>query len=86
LRLAATGGTICPSEVARAVFSPAEWRARMNDVRNAARRLALRGEVEFRQQGRVVDPASARGPIRLGRGVAFEAPDPEERLRARRSS
>lgn len=56
--------SICPSEAARAVGGP-RWRERMDDVRDAARRLAARGAIEVTQRGRVVDVASARGPIRL---------------------
>jgi hypothetical protein len=32
-------------------------------VRRAVRRLAVRGEVEVVQRGRVVDPSRARGPL-----------------------
>ncbi|MFM9112416.1 MAG: DUF3253 domain-containing protein, partial [Actinomycetota bacterium] len=31
----------------------------------AARRLVVTGEVEITQGGRVVDPSTAKGPIRL---------------------
>ena len=62
--LAVREDTACPSEVARAEGGEA-WRDRMEDVRRAARRLAARGEVEVLQGGRVVDAATARGPIRL---------------------
>ena len=55
--------TMCPSEVARA--EGGDWRERMEPVREAARRLVARGEVEIVQGGRVVDPSTARGPIRL---------------------
>jgi hypothetical protein len=41
------------------------WRELMEPVRRAGRRLAMRGELEFTQGGRVVDPATARGPVRL---------------------
>ena len=37
----------------------------MEPVRSAARRLVARGQLEILQQGRVVDPSTARGPIRL---------------------
>ena len=33
----------------------------------AARRLVDRGEVEILQGGRVVDPSTAKGPIRIRR-------------------
>jgi hypothetical protein len=60
--------SICPSDVARALF-PDDFRAHMEDVRRAARRLAHRGAVRITQGGRAVDPASFRGPIRIARGV-----------------
>jgi hypothetical protein len=68
--LAARHGTICPSEAARAVAADS-WRALMERTRMAGRRLAARGEVVVLQGGRKVDPSSALGPIRLGRGPAF---------------
>lgn len=60
----AGGATICPSEAARAIF-PDGWRERMEAARRAARRLVAAGRVEIVQQGRVIDPSSAKGPIRL---------------------
>ena len=57
---------MCPSEVARAEGGE-DWRERMEPVREAARRLVAWGEVEILQGGRVVDPSTARGPIRLRR-------------------
>ncbi len=56
--------SLCPSEVARAL-QPEGWEARMEDVRQAARRLVVAGRVEILQGGRVVDPSTARGPIRI---------------------
>ena len=58
--------TMCPSEVARAEGGE-DWRGRMEPVREAARRLVARGEVDIVQGGRVVDPSTAKGPIRLRR-------------------
>ena len=60
----AQGATMCPSEVARAEGGE-DWRARMEPVRAAARRLVERGAVEIVQGGRVVEPSTARGAIRL---------------------
>jgi hypothetical protein len=60
------GKTICPSEVARAL-RPDDWRAWMERVRQAARRLVARGELAIYQRGHVVDPDHARGAIRIGR-------------------
>ncbi len=63
--------TICPSEAARAVASSSsevrEWRELMEPARRAARRLVAAGELEITQNGRVVDPSTAKGPIRLRR-------------------
>lgn len=60
----AAGATICPSEAAREVF-PESWRERMEDARRAARRLVAAGLIEITQGGRVVDPSTAKGPVRL---------------------
>lgn len=62
----AADATICPSEAARAVGRD-EWRELMEPARRAARRLVEAGEVEITQRGVVVDPSSARGPIRIRR-------------------
>ena len=61
--------TICPSDAARAVGGEDEdaWRALMEPARRAARRLVDRGEVVITQGGKVVDPSTARGPIRIRR-------------------
>ncbi len=56
--------SLCPSDVARAA-APDDWRPLMEPVRRAARRLVDAGAVEITQRGRVVDPATARGPIRI---------------------
>lgn len=64
----AATSTICPSDVARAVAPENdEWRALMEPVRRAARRLVASGEVEITQRGSVVDPSTAKGPIRIRR-------------------
>jgi hypothetical protein len=59
-----SGATICPSEAARAVGGDS-WRSLMEPARRAARRLVADGVVEVTQGGRVVDPSTAKGPIRL---------------------
>ena len=59
------GATICPSEAARLVGGDDAWRERMEPARRAARRLVADGVVEITQKGRVVDPSTARGPIRI---------------------
>lgn len=70
--LGARSGTICPSEAARRV-RPEDWRTWMERTRQAARRLAARGRIEIHQRGRVVDPSTAKGPIRLARGRRWSA-------------
>lgn len=62
----ARGSTICPSEAAR-VVSPDGWRELMEPARAAARRLVETGEVQVTQGGRLVDPSTAKGPIRIRR-------------------
>ncbi|WP_233517356.1 DUF3253 domain-containing protein [Geodermatophilus marinus] len=62
------GASVCPSEAAR-VVDPAGWRAVMPAARAAAGRLAAAGRVEVTQGGRVVDVATARGPVRVRRAV-----------------
>ena len=61
------GATICPSEAARQVGGDDEddWRPLMEPARRAARRLVAAGEVEITQKGRVVDPSTAKGAIRV---------------------
>ena len=70
--LAARQGTICPSEAARRV-SAEGWRGLLESARSAGRRMSARGEIVVLQRGRRVDAASARGPVRFGRGARFEA-------------
>lgn len=65
-RRAATA-TICPSDAARAVGDEASWRDLMDPARAAAARLVAKGDVEITQGGRVVDLATAKGPIRIRR-------------------
>lgn len=60
----AATSTICPSDAARAVGGDT-WRGLMEPAREAARRLVEAGEVEVTQGGSVVDPLTARGPIRI---------------------
>ncbi len=58
--------SICPSEAARAL-DPEGWRDLMPEARAAAGRLAAAGAAEVTQGGRVVDVASAQGPVRIRR-------------------
>ena len=62
------GATICPSEAAREVGGE-DWRDLMEPARRAARRLVAAGEVEITQGGKVVDPSTAKGPIRVRRAL-----------------
>ena len=62
--------TICPSDAARVAGGTA-WRDVMDTARGVAAELAADGLVEVRQQGRAVDPATATGALRLGRGPAW---------------
>lgn len=61
----ARDASICPSEAARAVA--ADWRPLMERARRAARRLVAAGLAEITQGGVVVDPSTAKGPIRVRR-------------------
>lgn len=69
----AAGATICPSEAARLVGGD-NWRPLMQPARAAARRLVVEGMVEITQGGRVVDPSTAKGPIRIRRNAASPPP------------
>jgi hypothetical protein len=64
------GKTICPSEAARRMAElggkPKEWRVWMGRTRTTAVSMANRGLLVFLQRGERVDPAEARGAIRLG--------------------
>lgn len=62
----AATSTICPSDAARAIGGE-EWRDLMEPARRAARRLVAAGDVEITQGGKVVDPSTAKGPIRIRR-------------------
>ena len=66
LRARATDATICPSEAAKAVGGEG-WNELMEPARRAARRMVARGELQITQGGTVVDPSTAKGPIRLRR-------------------
>lgn len=59
------GKTICPSDAARALGGDDGFRPLMPLVRDAARALVARGELDVTQSGEVVDLDTARGAIRL---------------------
>ena len=63
LKIRGAGKTICPSEIL-----PPELKkdsVKMEEVRQAARRLVAQGLIVITQNGHVVDPSTAKGPIRL---------------------
>lgn len=67
LSLAAARGaekSICPSEVARALW-PDDWRERMDEVRAEAFRLRDEGKVRVTQGGESVVGSVPAGPIRI---------------------
>ena len=63
LRARGAGKTICPSEILSEELK--KDKGTMENVRQAARRLVAKGEIEITQKGNVVDPSTAKGPIRL---------------------
>jgi len=63
----AATSSICPSDAARRMAGEIDWRPLMETARAAARRLVARDLIEVTQRGRVVDPSTAKGPIRLRR-------------------
>ena len=65
------GKTICPSEAAKRLLpDPGDgWREAMPAVRRVAVGLADTGALSITQKGQPVDPATARGPIRLGKKI-----------------
>ncbi|SFN71466.1 DUF3253 domain-containing protein [Sphingomonas sp. OK281] len=72
------GGTVCPSEVARALANAAstdasavEWRSLMPVVHAAVDRLVATGQVQLSWKGARL--ASRAGPYRIGR-VALDDP------------
>ncbi len=67
LQMAAQRGvakSICPSEVARALW-PDDWRAHMEEVRAGAFGLRDAGKVRITQGGEDVAGDDVRGPIRI---------------------
>ncbi|MDH3298947.1 MAG: DUF2256 and DUF3253 domain-containing protein [Acidimicrobiia bacterium] len=80
--------TVCPSEAARRVATAGDdgaddadrhgndegWRDVMEPARAAARRLVADGQVVIKQRGRMVDPSTAKGPIRLAPGPGLGRP------------
>ncbi|MBL8225465.1 MAG: DUF2256 and DUF3253 domain-containing protein [Chromatiales bacterium] len=68
LAVRARDASICPGEAARLLatrLGSADWRAVMPTVRAAANRLVAAGAIVMTQQGHVVEPSVAQGPVRL---------------------
>lgn len=63
LKTRGAGKTICPSEILEG--NEKSDHSRMEQVREAARRLVQQNLIEITQKGRVVDPSAFKGPIRL---------------------
>lgn len=62
------GKSICPSEAAKLVggtVNRRDWEVLMEPAREAARQLAKSGKIAVTQKGKPIDPAKAKGPIRL---------------------
>jgi hypothetical protein len=57
--------TICPNEAAKLVCGE-DWERVSEPARAAARRLCVEGRVVITQEGRRVDPSTAKGPFRIG--------------------
>lgn len=60
--------TICPSEAAKLVGgleTRRDWEGLMEPARAAARRLVALGRIVIMQNGKVIDPSTAKGAIRL---------------------
>jgi hypothetical protein len=60
--------TICPSEAAKAIGGTEtrrDWEGLMEPARAAARRLVAQSKIVITQHGAIVDPSTAKGPIRL---------------------
>jgi hypothetical protein len=60
--------TICPSEAAKTVGGQQnrrDWESLMEPARAAARRLVAADRIVITQHGHIVDPSTAKGPIRL---------------------
>ncbi len=60
--------SISPGDVAHALSPPPPseaWRGKLSAVRRAAIRLALAGEIDILRKGKPVEPATAKGVIRL---------------------
>jgi hypothetical protein len=57
--------SICPSEVARTLHGPEEWRSQMTNIRRVAITLLQTGQIEILRKGKPVTANEVRGVIRL---------------------
>ena len=64
LKARKSGASICPSEAARALFDD-DWREQMPWVRSVANEMMQQRQIEICQKGVAVNPATAKGPVRL---------------------
>lgn len=55
--------TICPSDVARELGGN-DWRSLMDNVRQVGIALADANQILVTQKGKIIDPRTAKGPIR----------------------
>lgn len=68
----ASGATVCPSEVARAVAPGDHWRDVMPTVHDAIDRLLAEGRIQLSWKGRRL--ARREGPYRIGRSERGNGP------------
>ena len=57
--------TISPDDAAQSLVGE-DWQRVAEPARAAARRLSVEGRVVITQEGRRVDPSTAKGPFRIG--------------------
>ena len=66
------GKSICPSEAARVVGTPDDWKTLMPAAREVSMQLAEEKRIAITRSGKVLDPtALGKGPIRLVHGELF---------------
>lgn len=65
--------TVCPSEVARALW-PKHWRMHMDELRTVAADLVRADRLRVTQRGKIIDLATAKGPIRFSAAPAESDP------------
>tara|TARA_B100000497_G_C7472058_1_gene290698 strand:- start:19 stop:246 length:228 start_codon:yes stop_codon:yes gene_type:complete len=60
-----TDKTFCLSAIARKL-DPKNWHQYMKKVRECGKELIQKNELVCTQEGKIVDPHKAKGPIRFG--------------------